>query len=465
MPLSQLPNELWIHVFEDNADILDPPDLSAIVRTCKTFRDLALRILYRRISWTDPFHLVHALDFWRIMRAADPLSVQSPKSLLIGVSRMCVSSQANIVGLDGTAFSKAQSRQATFAESSDMTSALVLRSGETAYDFSIDFFASAPLHHAMMTLASEFVNLEELVFTKVILPQSFHKFIHEFPRLNKLRLEICAIPATGTVPNHATLPITELSLLSLYYAVDLAHPLFDHMTQRNPMEFFSLTSAQALSTLHVDSTAPFFSVFGHDGSPPVPVNLRHIFLHRPRPTRTDIFWRSTDPHSEGTRRDYDHSTIMLSMAGFLSLCPSIESVSTCYPFSETHFTAQLLTPRYFDNTNLHHYSGPIASMNFNSFATARSLRAIDVVDDRGLLLPMLPKFSSEFTNLRVLSVRVGVRWDNEIIYAICVLLPRLVRLKIVYSGKGPDDVSHPCLLPSDLLIMNHPYKIRILSLA
>jgi hypothetical protein len=295
----------------------------------------------------------------------------------------------------------------------------------------------------MLTLASAFVNLEELVFAKVILPQSFHTYIHGFPRLNKLRLEICALPAASSaVPDHTTLPITELSLLGLYYAVDLAHPHVDPMSRRNPLDFFSLASAQSLITLHIDSTAPVFTIFGnYNRSPPVPVNLRHVFLHRHRLTRHDAIWRSTDTSTEGARRNYDHTTIMLSMARFLFLCPSIQSISTCYPFSEAHFNAQLMAPQYFDNTNLQNYSGPIASFNFNSFATARSLQAIDIVDDRGLLLLTIPKFANEFVNLRVLSVRVTTRWDNEIIYAICLLLPLLVRLKIVYAGKGPDDVS------------------------
>jgi hypothetical protein len=445
MSSTQLPNELWIHVFEDHPDVLDLSDLNAIVRTNKTFHNLALRTLYRKVSWSNPFHLVNALKFWDAASAADSSSVMLPLSLTIGVSRMCASRNADIVDIDGLVASKPiflERQERSYADLSDITSAIIVRSDETAWNFNIDYFASEPLHRSMLERACTFVNLEELAFTSVILPQSFHTFIHGFPHLQRLRLELCAIPATeGIAPSHTTLPITELYLFGLYYAVDMRYlPVHTvHNVQRNPLEFFTLASAQSLVELHVDSTAPVFTIFGKDGSPPVSQNLRRIFLHNHQPTRIEKAWKANGG-SDVTRRTYDHTTIMLSMARLLFLCPSIQSIYTCYPFSETHFTTQLVTPQYFDSTNLRDYSGPIASFNFGSFATARGLRAIDITDDRCLLLQTIPKFGSEFTNLRVLSARFVGRWDNEVMYAVCALLPQLVRLKIVYSDYGPDDV-------------------------
>lgn len=145
--------------------------------------------------------------------------------------------------------------------------------------------------------------------------------------------------------------------------------------------------------------------------------------------------------AEAPRRVDDHSTFMLSIARFLVLCDNIESISTCYGFSETGFTTQMITPVYFASHNLRRYSGPAFSFKFPSFDTARSLQAIDITEDIvTLLLQNIVKFGAEFHNLRVFSIRLRASWDNEVAYAVCNLLPQLVRLKIVYYGDGPDDV-------------------------
>lgn len=86
MANTQLPNELWRHIFEDNTDVLDRQDLSAIVRTCKTFCDLSIKNLYRRVVWKNPVSLIHCLGFLWWVWGLNEERLVLPRSLVIGVS-------------------------------------------------------------------------------------------------------------------------------------------------------------------------------------------------------------------------------------------------------------------------------------------------------------------------------------------------------------------------------------------
>jgi hypothetical protein len=442
MSSPQLPPELWIHILGESPQLV-LSDLNAVVRTSRTFHNLAIRILCKKIAWTEPAYLVQNLDFWRGNMISDPLCIQLPKSLTIGVSRMSHADRPSIVQQDGFAISSPwpPPRELTFDETSDYNSSLVLAHGETAHDLRIRYFASPTLYRAMLDLSLSFVNMEEIIFHKVILPQTFHSFIHRFPRLRKLHLEVCVLPPTsGNLPDHTTLPITELTLRSLYYAIGMTHHQVHHAVRPHPIQFFRLAAAQSLLTLHVDSTTPVFSIFGEDYSPPVPLGLRHLHLHPPVLSKYD----KSRELAEGTHRNYDNSSLMAVMARFLAQCPNIESITTCYPFSDAHFAAQLIAPQYFDSSSLRKFSGPLISFKFPSFASAQCLEAVDVtIGQPNLALEMIPTFGN-LPNLRVLSMHLGPGWDSEILYALCAVAPQLRRLRLVYSGSGPSEVSpHP----------------------
>jgi len=438
----QLPNELWLRIFEDNTDVLDRHDLSVTIRTCKTFYELAIKILYRHVVWKNPISLIHCLFFLRRVRGLNEESLVLPRSLTIGVSRMSMNGQSAVVEEDGKVIPARRGRRTptTQMERRDFTSFAILESGDTAYDFRIPLFANAPLYQSMLDFTQLLVSLRELTFTNTVLPDTIHPLLHRFPNLRKLHLEMCAIPPTVSDANvdHAVLPITELTLRSLYYVIDVLHQPDQELVNLNPTEVFGLAAAQSLETLHVDTTARIFALFTRPSAPTVPPNLRRMFLHRPKLTKNDCRLAGMGP---AARRVHENASLMLSISLFLTGAPKIESISTCFAFSDANFQMQLVQAQYFDTKHLREFSGPIASFNFPPLAAARNLRAVHFIDDKSVFLPNAQKFADDFGRLEVLSLQITTPWDDEVVLAACLVFPNVLRIRIEYTGPGPNDVS------------------------
>jgi hypothetical protein len=439
----QLPNELWLRIFEDNTDVLDRYDLSVIVRTCKTFRDLAIKNLYRHLVWKNPISLIYCLGFLRRVRGLDEESSVFPRTLTIGVSRMSMNGRSAIVGEDARILPAQRERlsPASQKERGDFTSFAILESGDTAYDFRIPLFASAPLYESMLDFTQLLVSLRELIFTHVILPDSIHSLLHRFPNLRTLHLEMCVIPPTfldeDEEVDHSVLPITELTLRSLYYLVDVPHQADQDLTHLHPTEVFGLATAQSLETLHIDTTARIFTLFNRPMSPPVPPNLTRLFLHRPKLTKNDCRLAGLGP---AQRRVHENASLMLSISLFLTGAPNIESISTCFAFSDANFQTQLVPANHFDTKRLREFSGPIASFTFPPLTFARNLRAVHLVDDKSVFLLNARKFADDFEQLEVLSLQITTPWDDEIALAACSVFPNVLKIRIEYTGSGPNDV-------------------------
>lgn len=440
MSKRRLPNELWLRIFEDNADVLDRRDLSVIVRTCTTFYDLAIKNLYRHVVWKNPISLIRCLDFLRRVRGLNGESLVLPWSLTIGVSRMSMNGRGAVVEEDGRVVPARRGRwtPATQMERRDLTSFAVLDSGDTAYDFRIALFASAPLYESMLDFTQLLVSLRELTFTNAILPDTIHSLLHRFPNLRKLHLEMCVVPPTvpGTAADHTDLPITELTLRSLYHVIDVLQP-DQELVNLSPTEVFGLAAAQSLETLHIDTTARIFALFNRPKSPPVPPNLRRLFLHRPKLTKNDCRLAGAGPTA---RRVHENASLMLSISLFLTGAPKIESISTCFAFSDANFQMQLVQAQYFDTKHLREFSGPIASFNFPPLTVARNLRAVHFIDEKLVFLLNARKFGNDFERLEVLSLQVTMPWDDEVVLAACSVFPNALRIRIEYTGPGPNDV-------------------------
>lgn len=453
MANAQLPNELWLRIFEDNTDVLDRHDLSLIVRACKTFYDLAIKNLYRRVVWKNPVSLIHGLGFLRRVRGMDEESLVLPRSLTIGVSRMSLNGQSAVVEEDGRVIPARRGRltPGTQAERRDFTSFAVLESGDTAYDFRIPLFASAPLYQSMLDFTQSLVSLRELTFANTVLPDTIHSLVHQFPNLRKLRLEMCVIPPTvaDAEVDHTTLPITELTLRSLYYVIDVLHQPDQELINLNPTEVFGLATAQSLETLHIDTTARIFALFTRPTAPPVPPNLKRLFLHRPKLTKNDCRFAGLGP---AARRVHENASLMLSISLFLTGAPEIESISTCFAFSDANFQMQLVQTQYFDTKHLKEFSGPIASFNFPPLTVARNLRAVHFIDDKSVFLLNARKFAEDFERLEVLSFQITMPWDDEIVLAACSVFPNVLRVRIEYTGPGPDDVGAKVLVQLRVVI-------------
>ena len=436
----RLPNELWLRIFEDNTDVLDRHDLSVIVQTCKTFRDLAIKNLYQHVVWKNPISLVHCLDFLSRARGVDENSFVLPKSLTIGVSRMSKNGRNAIVGEDARILpiQRIRGQPTTQMERRDFTSLAVLDSGDTACDFRIPLFASTALYESMLDFTRLLVGLRELTFTNTILPDTIHSLLHHFPNLRKLHLEMCVIPPTVSDANidHFILPITDLTLRSLYHFIDMLHQPDHELENPDPEEVFSLATAQSLETLHIDTTARIFPLFNDPMSPePVPPNLKRLFLHRPKLTKNDSRVAGVGPTQ---RRVQETASLMRGISFFLAGAPKIESISTCFAFSDVNF--QFGLPYNFDAQHLREFSGPIASLSFPPLAFAQNLRAVHVIDDKSVFLSNAQKFADDLERLEVLSLQITTPWDDEIALAACSVFSNVLRIRIEYTGPGPNDV-------------------------
>lgn len=440
MVVTQLPNELWLRVFEDNMDILDLYDLSVIVRTCKTFHDLAIKNLYHHVMWKNPISLIHSLVFLQRVLESGRENFILPRSLTIGVSRMSMNGRSAIVGKDAKILPAQKERwpPTNSMERRDFTSFAVLESGDTAYDFRIPLFANSRLYESMLEFTGLLVGLRELTFNNTILPDTIHTLLHGFPNLRKLHLETCVIPPTtpGSDVDHTLLPITELTLRNLYYVIDVLHQPDQELAHLDPSDVFRLASAQSLETLHIDTTARIFPLFNRPASPPVPPTLKRLFLHRPKLTKNDCRLAGMGP---AQRRVHETATLMLSISLFLTGVPEIESISTCFAFSDASFQMQLAPANHFDTEHLREFSGPIASFTFPPLAFARNLRAVHLIDDKSVFLLNAPKFAEDFGQLEVLSLQIMTQWDEEILRAVCSGFPNLLRIRIEYTGSGPND--------------------------
>ena len=441
MANTRLPPELWLRIFEDNTDVLDLSDLSAVVRTCKIFRGLAIKSLYRHIVWKNPISLVHSLGFLWKVRGSDEGNSVLPESLTIGVSRMSKNGRSAIVGEDARVLPAQRGRwlPTTHMERRDFTSLAVLDSGDTACDFRISLFASAPLYESMLDFTQLLVGLRELTFTNAVLPDTIHSLLHQFPNLRTLRLEMCVIPPTATGANvdHTVLPITELTLRSLYHFIDVLHQPDQELANLNPDKVFRLATAQSLETLHIDTTARIFPLFNRQTSPPVPPNLKRLFLHRPKLTKNDSRVSGMGPTQ---RRVQETASLMLGISLFLTGAQRIQSISTCFAFSDANFQVQLVPPNHFNAEHLREFSGPIASLSFPPLTLARNLRAVHFVDDKSVFLSNAQKFGDDFERLEVLSLHITTPWDDEVVLAACSVFPSVLRIRIEYTGPGPNDV-------------------------
>ncbi|EIW86982.1 hypothetical protein CONPUDRAFT_161605 [Coniophora puteana RWD-64-598 SS2] len=77
--MDQFPNEIWDAIFRE---LVSQADLARVIRTCKKFYAIGIRVLHRHIVWLDPARFTASLDF--IQR--NPTLHSIPRSLKLGVS-------------------------------------------------------------------------------------------------------------------------------------------------------------------------------------------------------------------------------------------------------------------------------------------------------------------------------------------------------------------------------------------
>lgn len=407
--MSTLPNELWMSVFES---INSPSDLAKVLRTCRRFRDLAIRILHQRLIWNDPRHFVRTLQFW----TNNPGMLAVPRSLTVGISKIQIPpTQVDrldrvvaVVGINGVL------GHVPVGGVIPPANMLVLNPPMEAMATRTKpaFVAALDLYQAMTSCMVTFTQLTNLTFKNALLPDTIYNIIHGISTLRVLHIEFCTFDqATITGAwNHTTLPVTELSLLSLDGGT--------HVT-----DALALAKAHNLRVLRFDTTACIFRFFtrpSNGGPHVVPRYLESIDVRLPEKKS----WPSSPPEAQ--------QSYIAPLIEFLAMCPNAVRLTIGGYMPEFTFPARILP-------NLRSYKGPMSTVV--AVTGHRPITELNICDAGTKLsewTDTLTSLGKEHSSLQELCAYVPY-WDDEILYAVTQLFPNLHMLHIRYGLGCPSE--------------------------
>ncbi|KIJ63012.1 hypothetical protein HYDPIDRAFT_93231 [Hydnomerulius pinastri MD-312] len=401
--MSSFPSELWMHVFEE----LDSPrDLAAVVRTNKRFQALGERVLYRNVIWTNPRTFVKNYHFL----ADNPALHTVPRSLTLGISQMYnhidrieqINRARGVIQPTG--------ETTTIPRSSRSSDVRVLE--EVGIVSPIEFLASEHLAEIIYNQSARFINLKELNFVGMVLPDTFYSFVHHFPALEKLRIEDCTPPIrpVPTSLHPKDLPITELTILGLRGRRDLR-------------ELRSFAEGQQLRIIRFDWTC---YIYKHFCEPPNPVPSPHIHtIDAKFPTQKS--WQShiSEPHDQ----------LINPFVEFLGKCPRVTNLRIRNHLPWLRLPQSALR-------NLTFYQGPLTTVG-SVVSGSRPIKRLDIKDASGSLAALEKAFrdidaGGVGEGLEGLSIYLGW-WDDEILYATLHHFKKLKSLELMYKEGDPTE--------------------------
>lgn len=446
--MTTFPNELWMTVFEE----LDSPrDLASIVRTNKRFKSLGVRVLYRHIIWSDPLKFIRNHAFLQ----ENPTLRSVTRALTLGISTATsqldrieqISRARAIIHLSGDITFIPRPNRAHEARILD----------EIGIASPVDLLASDHVTDTMYNHALTFVNLRELTFNSMVLPDTFYELVHRFPVLDKLAIENCTAPLRPRLANlhPRDLPITELTIVGI-------------RGRRDPRELRAFGEGKHLRVIRFDWTCYIYKHFCEVLNPPnnwaqgfvvvLPPGVTTLpplhTLHPPDTTPTPQFFLPAhhdpipSPHihtidvkfpAQKSWQSYvsePHDHLINPFAEFLAKCPRVADLRI------RNYLPWLRLP---DNAlpNLVYYQGPLTTIK-SVVSGPRRLKHLTIRDPTGGLAALEKSFkeieaSGGGLNLESLSVFIGW-WDDEILYAVLHHFSRLKRLEIMYKEGDPTEV-------------------------
>ncbi|KAJ4469936.1 hypothetical protein C8J55DRAFT_188021 [Lentinula edodes] len=252
-PFKDLPDPLWIHIFEQ---FTKSRDRYHLVQTCRKFYLLGLRELYRDITFQHMSHFLNNISFWKDRR--DDM-VTAPRSVRVHASLMNLDSIGELRRWD--------------LASNGTDERIVFRKLELPPMF-------------MQKLAT-FPNIREMTFDGVPLPFEFYGFLFFFPHLRELSVINCTLPRrpvlspfqiidAGPANQEAyiispfsfeNLPITNLRLTDNRWYINRStmFSTVGSLAVSGDLDYYNilhLATANNLRTLHINwntQTANFFS--------------------------------------------------------------------------------------------------------------------------------------------------------------------------------------------------------------
>lgn len=406
---------MWISIFEAMGQ---PSDLLKVIKTCKHFYALAIRVLYRNLHWISPLPFASNARFWRQQTNA---MTDAPNSLVIGISHINSNSfarfdpSAAIVELDGSWNIAPQATHISMGQYQPFPPFAPSTSDWKRYSF----FASKALYDTMLQMITTFGMLQELVFHHADLPEAIYATIKSLPRLRNLAIQYCSLPVINAEPDltFADLPITSLTLWC-----SKADP--GSSTTSTYLYALHLCTARNLRVLKVDwtsVTARFFALTNPVPPAVLPRNINDLSLRMP----VSKLWPA---EGEASR-----SMLLVPLVRFLRNSPSITRLTIFNRLPSLELDTAILP-------NLHSYIGP--SNTVPAVLKYRPVEHLEITDmDKKLhdymnLLPEVAKFRPELKTLCL----VLREWDNEILHAIGQLFTDLRKISITYEDKYPSEV-------------------------
>ncbi|GLB39427.1 hypothetical protein LshimejAT787_0605890 [Lyophyllum shimeji] len=397
--LQNLPREIWISVFEA---MEAPSDLLKVIRTCKFFYSLAVRVLYRDLHWMGPFLYTKNVPFWNrhpSSMALVPTSLTVSISLVGDSTFLRYNPKAGVVEEDGTwkawpQFSVAQR----------------IPPSKSTYK-SVSFYASDAMYNAVTTRISTFKVLRELIFHWSDLPDTLFPTLKLLPRLRRLSIQYCTLPAMQLEPDpsFSELPLTELTL---WYNRGDPETVFNS----NYVYTLYLCTAKNLHTLRIDWT-PVTGRFLSCQNPNAPIAplaaLKDVMIRFP----TTKIWPSD------SAEDSEHDAFV----AFLQGSPGIERFA-CVNRKMGLRLPETVMPK------LTSYSGTMAAVS--ELLGSRPVEHVELTDrDKRVsdVLFALQRIAGMKPRLQTLCFAVHT-WDDEILYALASLFVDLRKIQVKFSA-------------------------------
>jgi hypothetical protein len=412
---------MWIAIFEAMGQ---PSDLLKVIKTCKHFYALAVRVLYRNIQWISPLPFASNACFWRKQNGA---MADVPTSLVVGISHINLNSFARfdpssaVVELDGSwNVTPSHSNHGGLNSMQQFQQHMYEVAGATSSDYRrLSFFASKGLYDTLSQMISTFSMLQELVFHHAELPETIYPAIKSLPRLRHLAIQYCSLPVVNSEPDatFADLPITSLTLWC-------SKADSDQSPTSNYVYALHLCTARSLRTLKVDwtaVTARFFALTTPHVQAVLPTHINDLTLRMP----VSKLWPS-----EG---DASRAMLIVPLVAFLRNSPSITRFSAYNRLPSLELDSAILP-------NLNTYVGPLATVL--TVLKDRPVEHLEISDiDKKLsdFIHILPEVAKIKPDLKTLCL-VMREWDNEILYAIHQLFSDLRKIRIKYEDKYPSEV-------------------------
>ncbi|TFK37381.1 hypothetical protein BDQ12DRAFT_736250 [Crucibulum laeve] len=417
LDLALFPPETWINIFEC---VEKPSHLFNIILTSKHLYELAIRVLYRHVSWDSPLYFLQNRSFWE----RDTSSMASvPISFVLSISYLSQTEgfgrynlDIAIVNADGSYFNGPRNGWSHLTDADENSQGS--SSSRITY-----LFASAALYDLIQLRISSFSRLRDLTLQHCTLPKGIYDTIKSLPRLNKLMIHHCILPPADDiqVDEFVNSPITTLSM---HHICDEEHP-----SRPNYCRALQLCSAPNLRVLDIGWNTSSISLLLPTTTNPDPqiIVAREI---------TDLVIRFEQRPSDTI---VDEAELGDLLSKFFLSHPSITDL--------TVEGSPLSMPRLIPGClpHLERFSGTsktISSVVKGAMKTIYSIKHLAISNSRDLKMESLAFIIEELNDLQLDSLLIGLqRWDMEIMYPLSKCLPSLKKLEIIYSEGWPDEYS------------------------